>query len=165
MKVLYPGSFDPITNGHVDVIKRITRIFNEVIIAVLENSDKTSFIPVNDRIKLIRESLKGLKNIKVEGFSGLTVDYAKQKGVNVIVRGLRAASDFEYELEMSQINYFLSSGIDTVFLMTDPKYSFIRSSRVKEVAYLGGNVRRLVPEPVYKYLSKQIKPSKKNRKK
>ena len=152
MKALYPGSFDPITNGHVDVIKRITRLFGEVIIAVLNNQDKQEFIPLKDRLKLIQESLEGLKNVSVESFSGLTVDYAKAKNADIIIRGLRAPSDFEYELEMSQINYFLSNGLETLFIMTNPKYSFIRSSRVKEVASLGGDAKELVPEPVYKYL-------------
>ncbi|MBI1858206.1 MAG: pantetheine-phosphate adenylyltransferase [Candidatus Melainabacteria bacterium] len=156
MKALYPGSFDPITNGHIDVIQRITKLYREVIIAVLDNSDKKPFIPKEDRINLIKESLKGMDNITVESFKGLTVEFAKAKGVDVIVRGLRAPSDFEYELEMSQINYFLSDGIDTVFLMTNPKYSFIRSTRVKEVAELGGDVKKLVPEPVFKYLCGKI---------
>jgi pantetheine-phosphate adenylyltransferase len=153
MKALYPGSFDPITNGHVDVIERITKLFDEVIVAVLNNPDKENHIPIEDRKILIRESLIGIKNISIEDFTGLTVDYAKKKSANVIVRGLRAASDFEYELEMSQINYFLSEGIDTLFLMTNPKYSFIRSSRVKEVAELDGDIKNLVPEAVYKYFS------------
>lgn len=152
MKALYPGSFDPITNGHVDVIKRISKLFGEVIIAVLLNQDKQEYIPVKDRLELIKKSVEGIKNISVESFSGLTVEYAKSRGANMIVRGLRAPSDFEYELEMSQINYFLSEGLDTVFIMTNPKYSFIRSSRVKEVVSLGGDVRELVPIPVYKYL-------------
>jgi len=156
MKALYPGSFDPITNGHIDVIQRITKLYREVIIAVLDNSDKNPFIPKEYRINLIKESLKGMDNITVESFKGLTVEFAKAKGVDVIVRGLRAPSDFEYELEMSQINYFLSDGIDTVFLMTNPKYSFIRSTRVKEVAELGGDIKKLVPEPVFKYLCGKI---------
>ena len=156
MKALYPGSFDPVTNGHIDVIRRIVKLYDEVIIAILLNKSKEEFIPLHDRLKLIKESVEGIKNVSVETFSGLTVEYAKSKGANVIIRGLRAPSDFEYELEMSQINYFLSDGLETVFIMTNPKYSFIRSSRVKEVASLGGNVKELVPAPVYKYLYQKM---------
>ena len=156
MKALYPGSFDPITNGHVDVIKRISRLYDEVVIAVLSNVDKKGSIPIEDRKDLIRKSLTDVPNISIESFDGLTVEYAKKVGSDVIIRGLRAASDFEYELEMSQINYFLSEGIDTVFLMTNPKYSFIRSSRVREVASLGGDVKKLVPEPVFNYLANTL---------
>lgn len=156
MKALYPGSFDPITNGHVDVIKRIAVLFDDVIIAVLSNHTKRDFISLSDRLKLIKESTSDLKNVSVENFSGLTVEYAKKCGANIIVRGLRAPSDFEYELEMSQINYFLSNGIETLFIMTNPQYSFIRSSRVKEVAALGGDIKELVPKPVYKYLCQKV---------
>lgn len=156
MKALYPGSFDPITNGHVDVIKRVSKLFGEVIIAVLNNQEKDEFISVKDRLQLIKESIEDVKNVSVESFSGLTVEYAKSRGADVIIRGLRAPSDFEYELEMSQINYFLSNGLDTVFIMTNPRYSFIRSSRVKEVVSLGGDVKELVPLPVYKYLYQKI---------
>ena len=154
MKALYPGSFDPITNGHVDVIKRVSKLFGEVIIAVLVNKDKSEFISLQDRLKLVKESAEHIKSVSIESFSGLTVEYAKSRGANIIVRGLRAPSDFEYELEMSQINYFLSNGLETLFIMTNPKFSFIRSSRVKEVASLGGDVKELVPAAVYKYLQK-----------
>lgn len=156
MKALYPGSFDPITNGHVDVIKRIAVLFDDVIIAVLSNHTKRDFISLSDRLKLIKESTSDLKNVSVESFSGLTVEYAKKCGASIIVRGLRAPSDFEYELEMSQINCFLSNGIETLFIMTNPQYSFIRSSRVKEVAALGGDIKELVPKPVYKYLCQKV---------
>ena len=152
MKALYPGSFDPITNGHVDVIQRIVKLFDEVIVAVLNNQSKEEFIPLEVRLKLVKESLESVKNVSVESFSGLTVKYAKSRSADVIVRVLRAPSDFEYELEMSQINYFLSNGLETLFIMTNPKYSFIRSSRVKELVNLGGEVKELVPSAVYKYL-------------
>ena len=157
MKALYPGSFDPLTNGHLDVIKRISKLFDHVIIAVLSNQTKDELIPLKERLQLVTESIKDISNVSVESFSGLTVEYAKSKGANIIVRGLRAPSDFEYELEMSQINYFLSNGLETLFIMTNPKYSFIRSSRVKEVASLQGDVKELVPTPVYKYLYQKIR--------
>ncbi len=156
MKVLYPGSFDPITNGHVDVIQRVARLFDEVIVAVLNNQSKEEFIPLEDRLKLVREAIDDVKNVSVESFSGLTVQYAQTRGADVIVRGLRAPSDFEYELEMSQINYFLSNGLETLFIMTNPKYSFIRSSRVKELVSLGGEIKELVPNVVFKYLYQKM---------
>ena len=155
MKALYPGSFDPVTNGHVDVIKRLSCLFKEITVAVLNNPDKEEFIPLKERLQLVTESIGGIKNIRVESFTGLTVSYAKSKNADVIVRGLRAPSDFEYELEMSQINYFLSNGLETLFIMTNPKYSFIRSSRVKELVSLGAEVKELVPAPVYKYLQQK----------
>ena len=156
MKALYPGSFDPITNGHVDVIKRVSSLFGEVIVAVLNNHSKEEFIPLEDRLKLVKESIADVKNVSVESFTGLTVNYAKKRNANIIIRGLRAPSDFEYELEMSQINYFMSNGLETLFIMTNPKYSFIRSSRVKELVNLGGEVKELVPNVVYKYLYQKI---------
>ena len=152
MKALYPGSFDPVTNGHLDVIKRISTLFEEITVAVLSNSEKVEFIPLKDRVSLVKECIGNTDKIKVESFSGLTVSYARSKGADVIVRGLRAPSDFEYELEMSQINYFLSDGLETLFIMTNPKFSFIRSTRVKELVSLGADVKELVPPPVYKYL-------------
>lgn len=156
MKALYPGSFDPITNGHVDVIKRVAKLFDEVVVAVLNNQSKEEFVPLEDRLRLVKEAIENIKNVSVESFSGLTVKYAKSRNANVIVRGLRAPSDFEYELEMSQINYFLSNGLETLFIMTNPKYSFIRSSRVKELVNLGGEVKELVPNVVFKYLYQKM---------
>lgn len=156
MKALYPGSFDPITVGHLDVIKRVSKLFDEVIIAVLDNPAKTGFIPLEERLKLVKASTESIKNISIESFTGLTVNYARARNAHVIVRGLRAPSDFEYELEMSQINYLLSGGLEMVFIMTNPKYSFIRSSRVRELVGLGGDVKDLVPEAVYRYLSSSV---------
>lgn len=156
MKALYPGSFDPVTNGHVDVIKRVSCLFDEVVVAVLKNQEKEEFIPLEDRLKLVKEIAHDIKNVSVESFTGLTVEYAKARGADIIIRGLRAPSDFEYELEMSQINYFLSNGLETLFIMTNPKYSFIRSSRVKELVSLGGEVKELVPNSVYKYLYQKM---------
>ena len=156
MKALYPGSFDPITNGHVDVIQRVSKLFDEVIVAVLSNHSKEDFIPLEDKLKLVKETVCNIKNVSVESFAGLTVDYAKKRKADVIIRGLRAPSDFEYELEMSQINYFLSNGLETLFIMTNPKYSFIRSSRIKELVSLGGEIKELVPNSIYKYLHQKV---------
>lgn len=149
---IYPGSFDPITNGHLDVLVRASKIFDKVIIAVLENPGKNVFFPSNIRVKLIRESVSALKNVDVDNFSGLTVEYAAQKNANVLIRGLRAISDFEYEMQMAQTNQSLNHSIDTIFLVPQVENNFVSSSIVKEVARLGGDVSRFVPEPVNTYL-------------
>lgn len=157
MKVaIYPGSFDPITKGHLDVLERAAGIFDKVIIAVLTNSTKKSFLPIEDRLRLIKESCKNLDNVEVDSFDGLTIDYARLKGANVLIRGLRAVSDFEYEMQLSQTNSALASDINTVFLITKPKYNFISSSTVKEIAQMKGDVSKFVPEAVSKYLKEKI---------
>lgn len=153
MKAIYPGSFDPLTLGHLDIIQRAAKVFTEVLILVSDNPDKKSgHIPVKDRIQLIKEATLKIKNIKIASHTGLTVDYARRHKYKVLIRGLRAASDFETELEMSQINHSLSEGIETVFLMTSPEYSFIRASRVWELLQFGGDPKLLVPKNVVKYL-------------
>ena len=151
---IYPGSFDPVTKGHLDVLKRAAGIFDKVIIAVLKNSSKRSFLPIEDRLKLIQMSCDydGLTNVEVDSFQGLTIDYARQKGANVLIRGLRAVSDFEYEMQLSQTNNALAPDINTVFLITKPKYNFISSSTIKEIYLNNGDVSKFVPEPVYEYL-------------
>lgn len=149
---IYPGSFDPITKGHLDVLKRAADIFDKVIIVVSVNVNKTSFIPLEDKIMLIREACKDLKNVEVDSFDGLTIEYAKKRNANVLIRGLRAVSDFEYEMQMSQANSALCSDIHTVFLITKPKYNFISSGTVKEIARMNGDISKFVPEPVAKYL-------------
>lgn len=149
---IYPGSFDPITKGHLDVLKRAGDIFDKVIIVVSVNLNKKSFLPLEDRINLIKESCKDLKNVEVDSFDGLTIEYAKQKNANVLIRGLRAVSDFEYEMQLSQANSALCSDIHTVFLITKPKYNFISSGTVREIALMNGDVSKFVPEPVAKYL-------------
>jgi pantetheine-phosphate adenylyltransferase len=152
MKAIYPGSFDPLTLGHLDVINRASKVFGEILVLVSENLGKSERLDLKTRIKLIREATKDLNNIKVASSSGLTVEYAKTHGYSVLVRGLRAASDFEVELEMSQINHRLSDGIETVFFMTDPQYSYIRASRVWELVKFGGDITALVPDNVAKEL-------------
>jgi pantetheine-phosphate adenylyltransferase len=152
MRAIYPGSFDPLTLGHLDIIQRASKIFGEVLVLISENPDKSGHITIADRIKLIKEATKDLTNIKVSSHLGLTVDYARDHKYHVLVRGIRAASDFETELEMSQINHSLSEGLETVFLMTSPQYSFIRASRVWELVKFGGNLELLVPDNVKTYL-------------
>ena len=149
---IYPGSFDPITKGHIDVLKKAVKLFDKVIIAVAVNYDKKSLCPVSVREDLIRQSVKDIENVEVDSFEGLTVDYAKRKGANAIIRGLRAVSDFEYEMQMAQMNSSLCSEIETVFLIPKSKYNFISSSTVKEVAKLGGPVEKFVTEPVKSFL-------------
>ncbi len=149
---IYPGSFDPITKGHLDVLKRACDIFDKVIIVISVNVNKKSFIPLEDKLKLIKESCKDIKNVEVDSYDGLTIEYAKSKNANVLIRGLRAVSDFEYEMQLSQANSALSSDIHTVFLITKPKYNFISSGTVREIAQMKGDISKFVPEPVAKYL-------------
>ena len=142
---LCPGSFDPVTLGHVDIIERSARHFDEVIVAVIRNPQKTqSLFALEERQELLKESLSHLDNIRIEFFKGLLVDFAKEHGARAIIKGLRAVSDFDYELQMAQMNQRLT-GIDTFFLSTSPQYSFLSSSLVKEVARFGGDVTGMVP--------------------
>lgn len=153
MKIaIYPGSFDPITKGHLDILKTGAEIFDKVIIAVARNSEKRGFLTVDERVKLIKESVKELPNVEVDSFEGLTIEYAKKHDAKVLIRGLRAVSDFEYELQLSQANSALSSDIKTVFLTTKPKYNFISSSTIKEIHLNNGDISKFVPEPVYEFL-------------
>ncbi len=154
---IYPGSFDPVTKGHLDVLERASKMFDRVIIAVLKNSAKKSFLPVDDRVKLIKESIKDLDNVEVDSFEGLTIEYAQSKGAHFLIRGLRAVSDFEYELQLCQTNSAIAPDIDTVFLTTKPKYNFISSSIVKELSDFGTDVSKFVPKSVVEYLQKQKK--------
>lgn len=153
MKIaIYPGSFDPITKGHIDVLESGAKIFDKVIIAVAKNSEKNGFLPVQDRIKLIKESTKHLPNVEVDSFDGLTIEYARKKGAQVLLRGLRAVSDFEYEMKLSQTNSALAADIQTVFLITKPEYNFISSSQVREIYANKGDISKFVPDAVNKYL-------------
>lgn len=153
MKIaIYPGSFDPITKGHLDVLKTSAEIFDKVIIAVSKNIKKQGFLSVEERVNLIKQSVVDLPNVEVDSFDGLTVEYAKAKGAKVLIRGLRAVSDFEYEMQLSQTNSALSEDIKTVFLITKPKYNFISSGTIKEVLLMNGDISKFVPEPVNEYL-------------
>ncbi len=154
MKIaIYPGSFDPITKGHLDILKTGAGIFDKVIIAVAKNSEKHGFLTIEERVKLIKESVKDIENVEVDCFDGLTVNYAKKREASVLIRGLRAVSDFEYELQLSQANSALDSDIKTVFLTTKPKYNFISSSTIREILLNGGDISKFVPEPVFEYLT------------
>ena len=146
-RVVCPGSFDPVTNGHLDVITRAAGLHDEVIVAVLINITKKSLFTVDERIELLGEVTKGYGNVRVERFHGLLVDFCAANGVNAIVKGLRAVSDFEYEMQMAQMNYRLAK-VETLFMTTNPLYSFLSSSLVKEIAKYGGDVSGLVPEQV-----------------
>lgn len=163
MKIaVYPGSFDPITKGHLHILKVGAEIFDKVIIAVAQNPDKKGFLPTEERVKLIKESITHLDNVEVDSFEGLTIEYAKKCGAKVLIRGLRAVSDFEYELQLSQANSALCEEIRTVFLTTKPKYNFISSSTIKEIYLNNGDISKFVPQPVFDYLMKRkstIEPS------
>ncbi len=158
MKIaIYPGSFDPVTNGHLDILKNASEIFDKVIIAVAHNGEKKGFLPVDVRVDLIRKSISGFDNVEVDAFEGLTIDYAKKHGAEVLIRGLRAVSDFEYEMQLSQTNSALCEEIKTVFLTTKPEFNFISSSTIKEIRANGGDISKFVPTPVYEYLIKEVK--------
>lgn len=146
-RAVYPGSFDPMTYGHLDIIKRASEIFDVLIVGVLNNNQKTPLFSVDERVKILREATKDLENVKVDSFSGLLVNYAVENNLHIAVRGLRAITDFEYELQMAQANRILSAGkLDTVFLTTSLEYAYLSSSSVKEIAYFGGDVSHAVPE-------------------
>ena len=146
-KVVCPGSFDPVTNGHLDIIERSSRLFDEVVVAVLVNENKKGLFSIEERLELIGEATAHLPNVSTASFKGLLVDFCTQNGIGAIVKGLRAVTDFDYELQMAQMNGSLTD-VDTVFIPTSPEYSFLASSLVKEVAKHGGDVSALVPSVV-----------------
>jgi pantetheine-phosphate adenylyltransferase len=154
-KAVCPGSFDPVTNGHLDIVERAARMYDEVTVAVLTNRNKAGLFTVDERIALLEQVTADYPNVRVEAFEGLLVDFCRDRGMRVIVKGLRAVSDFDYELQMSQMNYRLAD-VETVFVSTNPLYSFLSSSLVKEVATFGGDVSGLVPEPVLDALRARI---------
>lgn len=150
---IYPGSFDPVTYGHLDVIRRAANIFDELTVSVLNNVGKSALFSVEERVKMLEEATKDLPNVKVDSFCGLLIDYTKKKNVHVVIRGLRAITDFEYELQIAQTNHKLSGGeLDTMFLTTALEYAYLSSSSVKEIAYFGGDVSPCVPDFVAKEL-------------
>ncbi len=143
-KAIYPGSFDPVTLGHIDVIERASKLFDNLIIGVLNNSAKTPLFSIEERVKMLEDVTKHIDNVEIKSFGGLTVDFAKECGANAVVRGLRAVTDFEYELQIAQLNRVINPEIDTVFLTTDLKYAYLSSSSVKEVAAYGGDISQFV---------------------
>lgn len=154
---VYPGTFDPITNGHLDVIKRALKIFDRLIIAVAVSSYRKKLLfTVEERVNFIHETTKGLKNLKIEVFDGLLADFVRQKKATAIIRGLRAISDFEFEFQLAHVNRRIFKEAETVFLMPSEEYSFLSSSLVKEVAYFGGSVKNLVPPVVEKALKEKF---------
>lgn len=153
---IYPGSFDPITNGHLDLIARGARLADRLIVAILRNESKQPLFSIDERISMLHEVLGDYTNVEVESFNGLLVDYADQRGANIILRGIRAISDYEYELQMALMNRRLRPQIETVFLMSGEAYSFISSRLVKEIIRLGGNISGLVPATVEARLRKRF---------
>ena len=142
---IYPGSFDPVTYGHIDIIKRAADIFDRLTVSVLNNRVKTSLFSVEERVNIIKEVTKDIPNVSVASYDGLLIDYCKQTNANVIIRGLRAITDFEYELQMAQTNRKLGEDVDTIFLTTSLEYAYLSSSTVREVASFGGDISKFVP--------------------
>jgi pantetheine-phosphate adenylyltransferase len=151
LTALCPGTFDPVTNGHLDVIGRASELFESVVVAVVENPSKTPLFTLGERVELLEEAVRDLPNVRVGSFRGLLVDHARATGAAVIVKGLRAVSDYEYEIQMAQMNQRIG-GVDTLFMATSPRWSFLSSSLVREVARFGGDVEGLVPDHVRKSL-------------
>lgn len=149
MKIaLYPGSFDPVTFGHLDIIVRGSKIVDKLVVGVLTNSAKSPLFSMEERVRMIKDLTKDMENVEVAAFDGLTVDYARHCGATIILRGLRAVTDFEYELQLAQTNKVIAADIDTIFLTTNLKYSYLSSSTVKEIASFGGDIHAFVPENV-----------------
>lgn len=158
MKIgIYPGSFDPVTKGHLDIIRRSSKMVDVLIVAVLKNNSKSPLFSVEERVSMLKEVTKDISNVQIDSFSGLLVDYARKNNASIIVRGLRAVTDFEYELQMSQTNRIMDSDVDTIFLTTSLEYAYLCSSTVKEVAMYGGDVSKFVPEYVADKINDKIK--------
>jgi pantetheine-phosphate adenylyltransferase len=154
-RVVCPGSFDPVTNGHLDIISRAASLFDEVIVAVLRNLSKTGLFTADERVEMLREVLKGQPNVRVARFEGLTVDFCRENGATAIVKGLRAVSDFDYEMQQAQMNY-RQAGVETLFMTTNPLYAFLSSSLIKDIAKYGGDVSGLVPDTVLERLTARL---------
>ncbi|MFA6079350.1 MAG: pantetheine-phosphate adenylyltransferase [Candidatus Omnitrophota bacterium] len=155
---IYPGTFDPVTYGHIDLIKRATKIFDKVVIAVAANRSKSPLFSVEERVMMLKDAVKGMNSVVVENFDGLVVDYIKKSGSNVMIRGLRMLSDFEYEFQMALTNRKLDEDIETIFMMPSESYSYVSSKLIKEAASLGADVSNFVPKKVQTLLKKKLKP-------
>ena len=156
-RAVYPGSFDPVTYGHIDIMTRAAQAVDELIVGVLENRAKIALFSVEERVKMIEIAMKDLPNVRVESFHGLSVDVAKGQGAGFIVRGLRAITDFDYEVQMAQTNRIMAPGVDTIFLTTNLEYAYLSSTTVKEVASYGGDITKFVPEYVAKAVIEKTK--------
>jgi pantetheine-phosphate adenylyltransferase len=155
LTALCPGTFDPVTNGHLDIVRRAAGLFERVVVAVVENPDKRPLFEVAERVEMLGEAVAELANVEVDSFSGLLVDHARSRGIGVIVKGLRAVTDFDYELQMAQMNRQLAE-VETCFIPTSPRWSYLSSSLVKEVARYGGDVSGLVPDDVARRLKERL---------
>ena len=156
---VYPGSFDPITNGHLDIVRRAAKMFDRVIVAVAINEEKNPLFTVDERVRLVTDAVHGLRNVVVDEFEGLLVEYARRKRASVVVRGLRAVSDFEFEFQLALMNRKLDSRIETIFLMTKDEYTFISSRQVKEICQLGADVSNFVPRGVERAMRRKFGPT------
>ncbi|MBS4030951.1 MAG: pantetheine-phosphate adenylyltransferase [Clostridiales bacterium] len=158
MKIaIYPGSFDPVTNGHKDIIDRASRVFDKVIVSVLENPRKQPLFSIGERVEMLKMIVTSYPNVEVDSFEGLLIDYAKQKNSSIVVKGLRAMSDFEFEFQMALINRKLDSRLETMFMMTNNRFSFLSSSIVKEIGIYGGDISELVPCEVYNIIMRKLR--------
>jgi len=162
---VYPGSFDPITNGHLDIVKRGAKIFDHLVIAVADNPARQTLFTKEERVEMIKEVCKSFKNVSVDAFDGLVVEYVRRKKANVILRGIRTISDFEYEYQMALTNRTFAQDIETVFVMTSEEFSFVSSKLIKEAASLGGDIGSLVPKEAERWVKKKLSEGTKARKK
>ena len=157
-RAVYPGSFDPVTYGHLDVIRRSAALVDELIVGVLQNNHKNPLFSLQERVKILHEVTKDMKNVRIASFDGLSIDFVRKCGAQFLVRGLRAITDFDYELQMAQTNRIMAKEIDTIFLTTSLEYAYLSSSTVKEVAYYGGDISKFVPPEVAQAISRKIHP-------
>ena len=155
IKAVYPGTFDPITKGHLDVINRAQKLFSKIVILVAHHNEKNPLFTVEDRRKMIKEAVRGMKNVKVDSYDGLLVDYAKKNNIRVVIRGLRAISDFEYEFQMALMNRKISPEVETIFLVPHESFTYLSSSLIKEIIEVGGDISHFVPSVVNKFLKKR----------